>query len=395
MTTSIKQAKSATCHLCEMPAVELLPGYENRNRVSSDRRPLPKGGRICICRNCGCVQKVVDETWLAETREIYDSYVMYQQAGGTDQAVFDQNSGQAASRSVRLLERLFACEPPQRTGRLLDVGCGNGALLRAYSKLAPEWSLMGTELDNRHRSLIESIPGVEYLHNGPPDEAPGVFDIITMIHVIEHIPSPQMVLASLGKKLAPDGLLVIEAPDYKKNPFDLIIADHCTHFCKKTIAGLLEKAGYEIVYIATDWIPKEISVVARKTGKTVKQSRQEIVVRSHPAALCIDWLEAVLETACKCSKTSPFGIFGTSIAAAWIFTELNGHVDFFVDEDSHCIAGGCLSRPVYLPREVPAGSAVFMPMPSQVAIALKARLKPSITNWELVLPPLNENDWQL
>jgi len=47
-----------------------------------------------------------------------------------------------APRSERLLRRLLAeCSLPTH-GRLLDIGCGNGVLLRTFSAIAPDWTLV-------------------------------------------------------------------------------------------------------------------------------------------------------------------------------------------------------------------------------------------------------------
>ena len=128
---------------------------------------------------------------------------------------------------------------------MLDVGCGNGAMLRAFSQAAPGWSLAGTELSDKYRRLVEGIPGVESLYTCPPAEVPGQFDLVSMIHVLEHIPRPAAFLARLLPKLVPGGLLVVELPHHVANPFELLIADHCTHFAAATAAAVLERPGWK------------------------------------------------------------------------------------------------------------------------------------------------------
>ena len=149
---------------------------------------------------------------------------------------------------------------------MLDVGCGNGAMLRAFGKATTGWSLAGTELGDKYRRTVESIPGVESLHTCPPEEVPGQFDMVSMIHVLEHIPEPAAFLARLLPKLVPGGLLVVELPHHVANPFELLIADHCTHFAAATATALLERAGLEVLSVAENWVPKELTVVARKPG---------------------------------------------------------------------------------------------------------------------------------
>jgi SAM-dependent methyltransferase len=146
---------------------------------------------------------------------------------------------------------------------MLDVGCGNGATIRAFGQVAPGWKKAGTEFDDKYRADVESIPNTEPLHVGPVENVPGSFDVITMVHVLEHIVDPIAVLETLRGKLAPGGLLLIEVPHHPANPFELLIADHRTHFTSDSMTRALAAAGFEIVSVAEDWIPKELSVVAR------------------------------------------------------------------------------------------------------------------------------------
>jgi SAM-dependent methyltransferase len=93
---------------------------------------------------------------------------------------------------------------------MLDVGCGNGATLRAFGQMAPGWTKAGTEFDEKYRTEIEAIPNTEPLHVGPVEFVPGAFDVITMVHVLEHIVEPVGVLETLRGKLASGGLFLVQ-----------------------------------------------------------------------------------------------------------------------------------------------------------------------------------------
>src|SRR2546426_745587 len=131
---------AAVCHVCGSDSVELIDGYSAFHRVTSDCKPWPPGGQLAVCRECDCVQAVLCRRWRDEAKAIYADYTIYHTSHGVEQSVFDQGSGRALSRSWRLLQRaLGEISLPER-GRLLDVGCGNGALLRAFSELKLGWS---------------------------------------------------------------------------------------------------------------------------------------------------------------------------------------------------------------------------------------------------------------
>src|SRR5216683_3279149 len=194
------------CHLCGATAAEPVPSFERLRGVTSDCRPWPAGAQLARCDVCGGVQKVLNASWHADTTRIYSGYTIYYQSAGVEQAVFDAG-GTPTPRSARLIARVIASGWLPTRGRLLDVGCGNGALLRSASERLPEWSLAGTELDDKYREQVEAIPRVEGLYVGQPMAAPGQFDVITMLHVLEHVPSPTSFLLDLRDKLAPNGLV--------------------------------------------------------------------------------------------------------------------------------------------------------------------------------------------
>ena len=379
-------ASDIRCHVCADPAVDIVPGYELFRRVTSDCKPWPPDGQLGVCRACGCVQKVIDRVWQAEVEKIYETYVIYHQGNGAEQSVFEEDSGRASSRSARLLERLHTHIQLPETGRLLDVGCGNGALLRPFGRLAPLWFLAGTELNDKYRLVVESIARVEALYTCAPDQVPGTFDLITMLHVLEHIPAPRDFLTRLWDKLKFGGLLVIEIPDYQQNPFDLLIADHCTHFTVATATELIRSAGYEVISVATDWVPKELTVVARKIEHQQKNRTQVSASYSFDSiARSLQWLESVVTAAREFSTVDSFGLFGTSIAATWLFSELENVVSFFVDEDPHRAGKMYMGHPIYHPQEVPSGSHVFIVLPTRFAETVWHRITKSGVTYHL--PP--------
>jgi 2-polyprenyl-3-methyl-5-hydroxy-6-metoxy-1,4-benzoquinol methylase len=103
---------------------------------------------------------------------------------------------------------------PQRPdgGRLLDLGCGNGAfLLRARSA---GWKTVGIDFDSKAVHAAQTLGldvrlgGVESL-----DPAEERFNVITMSHVIEHVHDPVGVLRACANLLEPDGVLWVETPN--------------------------------------------------------------------------------------------------------------------------------------------------------------------------------------
>lgn len=373
------------CGVCGDGPLEEIASYRGLRRVTSDCRPWPSGGRIAVCGVCGTVQKPVDRRFLEEIDDIYRSYTIYHQSAGAEQAVFEQSSGLPASRSVQLIARLRGHAGLGATGRMLDVGCGNGATLRAFGQVAPGWTKAGTEFDAKYRAEIEAIPNTEPLHVGPVELVPGRFDVISMVHVLEHIVEPVGVLETLRGKLAPGGLLLVEVPHHPANPFELLIADHRTHFTADSLTRALMTAGHEVVSVADDWIPKELSVVARPaTTAEVHRPQGDPAGAKERIDASLAWLRSTADRLREVLRHGPVGLFGTSIAGTWLAAEAGDANAFFVDEDPARIGRTYLGKPVYAPADVPAGSRVFVGLPTAVAAGICTRLaRPGVT----FLPP--------
>jgi 2-polyprenyl-3-methyl-5-hydroxy-6-metoxy-1,4-benzoquinol methylase len=117
---------------------------------------------------------------------------------------------------VRLAALWGSLLVPQRSpsGRLLDIGCGNGRFLANMQLLG--WDVRGVEPDRTSAQLASRLCGVQIypdvetaLHGEQP------FQVITMNHVFEHIRDPQSTLAQVWQLLRPGGKLAICLPNWK------------------------------------------------------------------------------------------------------------------------------------------------------------------------------------
>jgi SAM-dependent methyltransferase len=311
-----------------------------------------------------------------ESEQIYAGYTIYHQGRGIEPTMFDKTSSTGQTRSEAILQALQAnfLLPPQ--GRWLDIGCGNGAMLRACSRALPLWALCGSEIDDKNRETVETIPGVERLFTGPVPSIPGSFDVISLVHVLEHIPGPQSFLQRLLAKLEPDGLLLVEVPDCRQNFFMLVVADHCSHFSAGTLARVVTAAGYEMLQAAETCVPKEITLLARRPLEPRSAAASQSLERESERVF-FGWetLRRILAQVEPLTRAEQFGIFGTAIAATWLDTQTAHTAKFFVDEDPHRVGQQHLGRPVLLPAEIPTGACVYLALPPMIARHVTERLQ--------------------
>ena len=108
-----------------------------------------------------------------------------------------------------LRRKRIAAALPHLRGKVLDVGCGSGALANHVS--ANRYT--GVDIDRDSLAIANAAyPEHEFRDTLPGAEAS--FDTIVSLAVIEHVPDPAGFIASLAKRLGPgpDCRIVITTP---------------------------------------------------------------------------------------------------------------------------------------------------------------------------------------
>ena len=113
--------------------------------------------RIGACRSCGLLQKETSRAWQQLCDQIYGDYQIYHQAGGEEQKARGRGGVRLAPRSELIADFLSKTGTMPQEGCVLDIGCGNGAFLRAMGKTFPGWRLTGSDLNETFREQILAI----------------------------------------------------------------------------------------------------------------------------------------------------------------------------------------------------------------------------------------------
>jgi len=339
---------------------------------------------------CDGVQKFPDARLLGEIDQIYRNYRLYHQSDGREQVVLDAQGKQPRDRSAVIIENLLSSMEWSAQGEMLDVGCGNGDMLKAYSSAMPGWKLWGHDINSPNQSLVEEVSSLEALLTGELADIGQTFDLITMVHSLEHFTAPVEALTTLRTKLKPQARLFIQVADYALHIFELCIADHILHFSEHTLTRLLQRCGYEVLSITPSWYPKELSIVAvpaqaiqlhdDETENYETAAKDSLVQK-------VSWLEAIIRDVQLEAARRPaglFGIFGTSIAATWVYAAVGDDIAFFVDEDATRHGKNYHGKPVLMPDDVPSDATVYLCLTPNTARSIFNRLQTQIN---LLLPP--------
>ncbi|MBB3123147.1 2-polyprenyl-3-methyl-5-hydroxy-6-metoxy-1,4-benzoquinol methylase [Mesoflavibacter sabulilitoris] len=139
------------------------------------------------------------------------------------------------------------------TKTLLDVGCGTGDFLKTAKD--NNWIVSGIEPNAEARTIANqktenAVFDIEQLNNFESNS----FDVITLWHVLEHLPDLEYQISILKKLLKPKGRLVVAVPNYKSfdanyyNQFWAAydVPRHLWHFDQNSISKLFASIDMEI-----------------------------------------------------------------------------------------------------------------------------------------------------
>lgn len=163
------------------------------------------------------------------------------------------NSTYQSVRKYTLLKKLQLISKYFKTGDILDIGCGTGEFLNTC-KLA-KWKTLGIEPDSGARQMAIKnfgldVRGEEELNNLPSDS----FDIISMWHVLEHVPRLNQRIEELRRLIKPNGIIIIAVPNcnssdahiYKEHWAAYDVPRHLYHFTPSDIERLFRKHSLNV-----------------------------------------------------------------------------------------------------------------------------------------------------
>lgn len=155
----------------------------------------------------------------------------------------------ALKRKLKLINSFSSEEK-----NLLDIGCGTGAFLKTAKD--DGWEVFGIEPNEKAREIAnKSCEGSVFNSEELEIFKTKSFDVITLWHVLEHLPNLDAQALILKTLLKPNGTLVIAVPNYKsydakyyKNfwaAYD--VPRHLWHFSRESILRLFKTVEMKVV----------------------------------------------------------------------------------------------------------------------------------------------------
>jgi SAM-dependent methyltransferase len=137
----------------------------------------------------------------------------------------------------------------------LDIGSSAGTFLRQVQKRFG-CQAIGVEpgdayRDHSRRKGTETVADLDELTS----DRRSSFDLVSLIHVLEHLPSPVEYLRTIRRRwMAEDGLLLLEVPNLFGHTCWEIA--HLTAFSPAALEGTLHRAGYKVLHMRTHGAPR-------------------------------------------------------------------------------------------------------------------------------------------
>ena len=203
------------------------------------------GFKYLKCNTCGLIFR--DKVDMAKMR------TFYRDEGVTEDGELSGYYGEGIFRWRVALDQI---QRYRKGGRLFEIGCGGGGVLREAEKRG--FDVYGCDLSETRVRIINEILGRESLLCGDFENLEmadlGTYDVIVMMDVLSHFKSLNKAMEKVASLLNPGGILYLKGGNFgefenfdevKKEGIDLKIDIHFFHLTAENIDGLLRKHRLE------------------------------------------------------------------------------------------------------------------------------------------------------
>ena len=156
-------------------------------------------------------------------------------------------------KGIALKKKLKLINSQSQKGKLLDIGAGTGDFLAVAN--SDGWQTVGIEPSTKAKEIAIK-KGVNFAQDFASLES-NSFDIITMWHVLEHVPNLEEYISELKRLIKSSGTIIIAVPNFKSYDakyygefwaaFD--VPRHLWHFSKTAIQKLFAKQNLKLVEV--------------------------------------------------------------------------------------------------------------------------------------------------
>lgn len=203
---------------------------------------------IATCESCGFrfTNPRPDSASLGSYYQSSDYISHNDQGGGLINRIYRIVRSYTLKKKLALINRLHP-----RKGKLLDMGCGTGLFLVTCREGG--WKISGVEPDAKARQIATDRLSIN-IASDIFQLTSGSVDIITLWHVLEHVPDLSKTLTRINEQLRVGGTLLLALPNsnsldaqyYQEHWAAYDIPRHLSHFTPQTITQLVSQFGFQL-----------------------------------------------------------------------------------------------------------------------------------------------------
>ncbi len=220
---------------------------------------------VSVCLDCGLAQlnDIPDDS---ELETFYGSEYRVQFRGQKQPA--NKHVFRAGSRASERLQKMSAFV--KSGDRLLDIGAGGGE----FTYLATQMGLVaqGIDLATDYLEFAQDVYRVTLRNIGIEDIPEGeTYQVVTMFHVLEHLPRPGDAFARIHGLLEDGGIFVMEVPNLEaKNtaPGNFFFKAHTMYFTQVSLE-LIASRYFDVLFFEND---RNLFTVMRKRPLSAEKS---------------------------------------------------------------------------------------------------------------------------
>jgi 2-polyprenyl-3-methyl-5-hydroxy-6-metoxy-1,4-benzoquinol methylase len=216
-----------------------------------------------------------------DPRSLYSTYYKNEIAGGRFRFGIER-----LIRGLRLWRALKVATIAPAARSILDIGCGRGLMLHYLRRVFGYRRAVGTQIAENMYRYARDVLGLEVYDRDLLELqlASGSFDIVSIWHVLEHVPDPDGYIERCADLLRPGGRLVIEVPNYAswsrrltgRHWLGLDLDYHLAFFTPQSLIALVRRHSFRVDRVNTFSMEYSTFISAQSIASRITGTDQSV-----------------------------------------------------------------------------------------------------------------------
>ena len=216
-----------TCRLCRAPLSRVISTKDAKTSAALT---------VCYCESCGLVQQAAIPT--EDELRVYYSHHYREDYKKTysPKPKYVYRAGIAAKSRIAFLRQALVGENLGSKPTLLDIGAGGGEFVYAATRAG--FLATGIEPNQGYSEFARKAYGIAIETSHLDQLSAQTYSLVTMYHVLEHMPDPEAVMKRLYELVSPGGYLMVEVPNIEQgdaSPANIFFKAHLYYFSASTL----------------------------------------------------------------------------------------------------------------------------------------------------------------